>query len=208
MRLGPDEVREALEEALGSLGESTKKVTLYYLEAKLGVKPENLASRPEALAAILREIYGPLAGFVERHVLQRVALKLGFDGVDSFTALAAWLGRALHVNPSEEARCRHSLGLAEALQRLIMLLTQRGLRLASIEVDEGGAVVKARGGSIVATGLDSYYREVEASIGRGLGSVTVAVRVSLPGASISSGERTRLREEAQALAELRGPEGV
>jgi len=193
------DVGEVVTEALRSFGSSVCSVTLYYLEAKMNVKRDELCRNPEALVKVLREIFGPLSSFIEEQLAYNIAVKLGLREALSLTQLLALISKKVGLKSEVSTEAVLKGGLLDIVHRLASRLQQLGAKLAELELGGGVARLKAEGGSLFTTKLSNYYKEAVAELKDRGGLVEARIKIVLQGAWMSEEERRRLKEEASRL---------
>jgi len=70
---------EAVDEGLGTLGESGKHMIFFHLDKSYSVKKHDIPKRPEAFAKGLEKIFGAGATVLERLILKSLYSKLGLE---------------------------------------------------------------------------------------------------------------------------------
>ena len=70
---------EAVDEGLGTLGESGKHMIFFHLDKSYSVKKHDIPKRPEVFAEGLKKIFGAGASVLERLILKSLYSKLGLE---------------------------------------------------------------------------------------------------------------------------------
>jgi len=70
---------EAVDEGLGTLGESGKHMIFFHLDKSYSIKKHDIPKRPEAFAEGLKKIFGAGASVLERLILRSLYSKLGLE---------------------------------------------------------------------------------------------------------------------------------
>ena len=70
---------EAVDEGLGTLGESGKHMIFFHLDKSHSVQKHDIPKRPEAFAEGLEKIFGAGASVLERLILKSLYSKLGLE---------------------------------------------------------------------------------------------------------------------------------
>jgi hypothetical protein len=79
---------KAIDEAMASIGESSKQAIYYHLEKGFTVKREEIPCKPEAFILGIEKLFGMGANFLESLMLKRLYEKTGLRGKeDSFKGL-------------------------------------------------------------------------------------------------------------------------
>ena len=74
------EIVKVIDESLGELlGEPCLRAIYYYFQLRTGLRPEDVADRPEAFVAFLREMFRAGAQVVERRIAERLCARFGVD---------------------------------------------------------------------------------------------------------------------------------
>ncbi len=71
-----ENLNQAINEALSSLGASTKQTMIYHLENSFGLNINDLASNLEGFEEALKSIFGNGAGMIEKLILRQFADQL------------------------------------------------------------------------------------------------------------------------------------
>lgn len=86
---------EAVDEGLGTLGESGKHMVFFHLDKSYSIKKDQIPTRPEAFAEGLEQIFGAGATVLQRLILKSLCSKLGLEYEDvggrSFTNCVDWV---------------------------------------------------------------------------------------------------------------------
>jgi hypothetical protein len=88
-------VFEAIDESFKEvLGETGRKVIYYYFQERTGLQAKDVAERPEALVALLRDIFKAGAEIFEKRIMEKLCAKFGVDlGKVGGTDVAALIKR-------------------------------------------------------------------------------------------------------------------
>ncbi len=96
---------EAVDEGLGTLGESGKHMIFFHLDKSYSVKKHEIPKKPEAFARGLERIFGAGASVLEKLILRSLYSKLGleYEDVESrpFVDYVNWVREA---NDAKEVR--------------------------------------------------------------------------------------------------------
>ncbi|MCX8205137.1 MAG: hypothetical protein N3H31_05750 [Candidatus Nezhaarchaeota archaeon] len=196
----------AIVEAIEVLGPSVGPVIFHYLKVKAGVDKNELYRRPEALVEVIREIFGPLSSFIEEQIAKQVVVKLKIKAPLSLSQILSLVSKGVGLSPSVVVEAGLRGRLSDIFLRASSLLEQLGARLTEIKIEKQRAVIKAEGGCFLTASLTKYYREVEAVFEERGETVKALLKITLPGAVLSSEEREKLKGVAEKLiADLRAP---
>ncbi len=81
-------LREAIDEGLASLGESSKQAIYFHLEKGFNIKKQEIPNNIEAFSFAVEKIFGIGANFLETLILKGLYEKTGLKGEeDSFKGL-------------------------------------------------------------------------------------------------------------------------
>ncbi len=109
---------EAVDEGLGTLGESGKHMIFFHLDKSYSVKKHEIPKKPEAFARGLERIFGAGASVLEKLILRSLYSKLGleYEDVESrpFVDYVNWVREA---NDAKEVRENSRGGDSSSNQR-------------------------------------------------------------------------------------------
>jgi len=109
---------EAVDEGLGTLGESGKHMIFFHLDKSYSIKKHEISRRPEVFAKGLEKIFGAGATVLQKLIIKSLYSKLGleYEDVESrpFTDHVNWVRES---NASEELRENNTGGGSSSTQR-------------------------------------------------------------------------------------------
>jgi hypothetical protein len=74
---------EAVDEALASLGESSKQAIYFHIEKTFNIRKQEIPRKIEAFTLAVEKIFGPGANFLESLILKRLYEKADLNGKES-----------------------------------------------------------------------------------------------------------------------------
>jgi len=96
---------EAVDEGLGTLGESGKHMIFFHLDRSYSVKKHEIPKKPEAFARGLEKIFGAGASVLEKLIVKSLYSKLGlkYEDVES-RQFADYVNYVRKANDTKEVR--------------------------------------------------------------------------------------------------------
>lgn len=96
---------EAVDEGLGTLGESGKHMIFFHLDRSYSVKKHEIPKKPEAFARGLEKIFGAGASVLEKLIVKSLYSKLGleYEDVES-RPFVDYVNHVREANDAEEVR--------------------------------------------------------------------------------------------------------
>jgi len=109
---------EAVDEGLGTLGESGKHMIFFHLDRSYSVKKHEIPKKPEAFARGLERIFGAGASVLEKLILRSLysKLELEYEDVES-RAFADYVNYVREANDAKEVRENDRGGDSSSNQR-------------------------------------------------------------------------------------------
>ena len=104
---------EAVDEQLGSLGESSKQALYFHLERGFNIKRNEIPKKTEAFVDAMGKIFGQGADYLEILIMKRLHSKIGLDVRLSNPNLTF----AEYVKAARRSYCRSSTENKEELSR-------------------------------------------------------------------------------------------
>jgi len=196
-----ERLREVVDGTLRMFGESVPAVTYYYLEARFGVKRSEVPLKLDVLSQCLKDLFGPLSAYIEKalaeQVSQQVEVKLGVSiEREGLKEIVDALSRVMKVRSTIVEHFKIPAKLSSALMEAASsLLSSKGLYVKGARLSEEGgslkAVIQAEGGTVWTTDFDKHYKQVELSFSSTDSETLVEVKLELPGALMSQGDRAK-----------------
>jgi hypothetical protein len=132
---------EAVDEGLGTLGESGKHMIFFHLDKSYSVKRHEIPKKPEAFARGLEKIFGAGASVLERLIVKSLYSKLGleYEDVES-RPFVDYVNHVREANDAEEMRENDRGGGSSSNQRSqeAKSFQQSSLLCVETEMENGG----------------------------------------------------------------------
>jgi len=132
---------EAVDEGLGTLGESGKHMIFFHLDKSYSVKRHEIPKKPEAFARGLEKIFGAGASVLERLIVKSLYSKLGleYEDVES-RPFVDYVNHVREANDAEEMRENDRGGGSSSNQRSqeVKSFQQSSLLCVETEMENGG----------------------------------------------------------------------
>jgi hypothetical protein len=132
---------EAVDEGLGTLGESGKHMIFFHLDRSHSVKRHEIPKKPEAFARGLEKIFGAGASVLERLIVKSLYSKLGleYEDVES-RPFVDYVNRVREANDAEEMRENDRGGGSSSNQRSqeVKSFQQSSLLCVKTGMENGG----------------------------------------------------------------------
>jgi len=99
---------EAVDEGLGTLGESGRHMIFFHLDKSYSIKKHEIPKKPEAFARGLEKVFGVGASVLERLIVKSLYSKLGLEYEDVESRL--FVDYVNHVKETNDAEVRQDDG--------------------------------------------------------------------------------------------------